>query len=158
MNTLIDLKTLLIGLQENGVEYILIGGQSLALHGYPRATEDIDIVVPFDQENGRKLINALHFLDSSRDLQSEWFSFEANSEEIQNIRIQDDLIVDILFAANGQTYETLIPHIRIVEINGISIRTLDIDGLLKTKTNFREQDIADRSVLLKLKSMSEKQS
>jgi acylphosphatase len=158
MNTLIDLKTLLIGLQENGVEYILIGGQSLALHGYPRATEDIDIVVPFDQENGRKLINALHFLDSSRDLQSEWFSFEANSEEIQNIRIQDDLIVDILFAANGQTYETLIPHIRIVEINGISIRTLDIDGLLKTKTSFREQDIADRSVLLKLKSMSEKQS
>ena len=158
MNTLIDLKTLLIGLQENGVEYILIGGQSLALHGYPRATEDIDIVVPFDQENGRKLINALHFLDSSRDLQSEWFSFEANSEEIQNIRIQDDLIVDILFAANGQTYETLIPHIRIVEINGISIRTLDIDGLLKTKTNFREQDIADRSILLKIKSMSEKQS
>lgn len=154
MNTLPDLRTLLASLQENGVEYILIGGQSLALHGFPRATEDVDLVVPFDKENGKKLIKSLAFLDSAKDLQSEWFSAEANADEIQNIRVEDDLVVDILFAANGQTYQSLLPHIKTISFNGMSIRTLDIDGLLKTKTDFREKDIIDRAVLLKIKAMS----
>lgn len=154
MNTLLDLRTLLTSLQENGVEYILIGGQSLALHGFPRATEDIDLVVPFDEENGKKLIKSLAFLNSAKELQSEWFSAEANADEIQNIRVEDDLVVDILFAANGQTYQSLLPHVKTISFNGMSIRTLDIDGLLKTKTDFREKDIVDRAVLLKIKAMS----
>lgn len=158
MNTLLDLRTLLTSLQENGVEYILIGGQSLALHGFPRATEDVDLVVPFDEENGKKLIKSLAFLNSAKDLQSEWFSAEANADEIQNIRVQDDLVVDILFAANGQTYQSLLPHLKTISFNGMSIRTLDIDGLLKTKTDFREKDIIDRAVLFKIKTMSDNNS
>src|SRR3989338_8052343 len=158
MSTLHDLRTLLTSLQANGVEYILIGGQSLALHGFPRATEDIDLVVPFDEENGKKLIKALAFLNSAKDLQSEWFSAEANADEIQNIRVQDDLVVDILFAANGQTYQSLLPHLKTISFNGMSIRTLDIDGLLKTKTDFREKDIIDRAVLFKIKTMSDNNS
>ncbi|MDP1996930.1 MAG: nucleotidyl transferase AbiEii/AbiGii toxin family protein [Gallionella sp.] len=158
MNTLLDLRTLLISLQENGVEYILIGGQSLALHGFPRATEDVDLVVPFDKENGKKLIKALAFLKFASELKSEWFTAEANADEIQNIRIHDDLVVDILFAANGQTYQSLLPHIKTISFDGMSIRTLDIDGLLKTKTDFREKDIIDRAVLFKIKSMSNNNS
>ena len=158
MNTLLDLRTLLTSLQKNGVEYILIGGQSLALHGFPRATEDVDLVVPFDEENGKKLIKSLAFLKSAKDLQSQWFSAEANTDEIQNIRVEDDLVVDILFAANGQTYQTLLPHIKTISFDGMSIRTLDIDGLLKTKTDFREKDIVDRAVLLKIKAMSSNNS
>jgi len=158
MSTLLDLRTLLTSLQENGVEYILIGGQSLALHGFPRATEDVDLVVPFDVENGKKLIKALAFLNSANELKPEWFSVEANAGEIQNIRVQDDLVVDILFAANGQTYQSLLPHIKTISFNDISIRTLDIDGLLKTKTDFREKDLIDRAVLLKIKTMSSNNS
>ncbi len=154
MNTLLDLRTLLTSLQKNGVEYILIGGQAIALHGFPRATEDVDLVVPFDEENGKKLIKSLAFLNSAKDLQSEWFSAEANVDEIQNIRVQDELVVDILFAANGQTYQSLLPHLKTISFNGMSIRTLDIDGLLKTKTDFREKDIIDRAVLFKIKAMS----
>lgn len=154
MNTLLDLRVLMTSLQENGVEYILIGGQSLALHGFPRATEVVDLVVPCDEENGKRLIKSLAFLKSAKDLQSQWFSAEANADEIQNIRVEDDLVVDILFAANGQTYQSLLPHIKTVSFNGLSIRTLDIDGLLKTKTDFREKDIIDRAALLKIKAMS----
>jgi hypothetical protein len=156
MNTLHDLRNLLISLHDNGVQYILVGGQSLALHGFPRATEDVDLVVPFDVENGKKLIASLSFLQSAKDLQPEWFSEEANADEIQNIRVQDDLVVDILFAANGQTYQSLIPHIKTISFNGLSIRTLDIDGLLKTKTEYREKDRIDRIALFKIKALSEK--
>lgn len=158
MTTLFDLRTLLMSLQENGVEYILIGGQSLALHGFPRATEDVDLVVPFNEDNGKKLIKSLGFLNSAKELQAEWFSVEANAGEIQNIRIEDDLVVDILFAANGQTYQSLSPHIKTISFDGMTIRTLDIDGLLKTKTNFREKDIIDRAALLRIKAMSDNNS
>jgi hypothetical protein len=154
MTALPDLRTLFTSLQENGVNYILIGGQALALHGYVRATEDIDLVVPFDEDNGKRLIKSLAFLKSSSELESEWFTAEANADEINNIRIQDDLIIDILFAANSQTYLSLSPHIKNITLNGMSIRTLDIDGLLKTKTDFREKDIADRSELLRIKAIN----
>lgn len=64
MNTLLDLRVLMTSLQENGVEYILIGGQSLALHGFPRATEDVDLVVPFDEENGNSAHGQLFFINA----------------------------------------------------------------------------------------------
>ena len=154
MSTLLDLRTLLLSLQENSVEYILIGGQSLALHGFPRATEDVDLVVPFSEANGKQLIKSLAFLKSAVELQAEWFTAEANADEIQNIRVEDELVIDILFAANGQTYQSLLPYIQTFSFNGMTIRTLNIDGLLKTKTDFREKDILDRAVLLKIKAMS----
>jgi hypothetical protein len=57
-----------------------------------------------------------------------------------------------LFAANGQTFESLQPHVRRIEVEGVPIATLDIDGLLKTKTDDREKDLIDKSVLTKLKN------
>ena len=53
---------------------------------------------------------------------------------------------------NGQTFESLQPHLRKIEIEGVPIATLDIDGLLKTKTDYREKDLIDKSVLTKLKN------
>jgi len=146
-----DLHSLLKFLQQNGVDYILVGGQAVRLHGFNRATEDIDLIVPFDEENGEKLIRSLGFLESSKKLQAWWFSKEANAEEIQNIRVADELVIDILFAANGETYESLRPFIRHVEIEGVTIPTLDVEGLMKTKTGYREKDAIDREFLMKIK-------
>lgn len=146
-----DLNNLLKLLQQNEVDYILVGGQAIRLLGFNRATEDVDLVVPLDEKNGERLIRSLGFLESSKELQSWWFSREANAEEIQNIRVADELVIDILFAANGETYESLQPFIRHVEIEGVSIPTLDVEGLLKTKTGYREKDAIDREFLLKIK-------
>jgi hypothetical protein len=44
--TLEDLKRLLAALHAEGAEYLLIGGYALIAHGYPRATVDIDLLVP----------------------------------------------------------------------------------------------------------------
>ncbi|MGV8935273.1 MAG: hypothetical protein ACOH1I_11645 [Gallionellaceae bacterium] len=146
-----DLHRLLDNFQKNGVLYILVGGQAVRLHGLNRATEDVDLVVPFDEKNGERLIRSLEFLASSKELQSWWFSKEANADEIQNIRVADEMVIDILFAANGETYESLQPFIRKIEIDGVTIPTLDIDGLLKTKTGYREKDAIDREFLMKIK-------
>jgi hypothetical protein len=81
-----------------------------------------------------------------------WFSREANEPEVENIRVADRIVVDILFAVNGETYETLQPHVRVLELEGVAIPVLDIDGLLKAKTDYREKDVLDKAMLRRLKS------
>jgi hypothetical protein len=120
------------------------------LNGFNRNTEDIDILLPSSLENGRRVIRALSFLPSSKDLDVDWFAPPA--DEPENIRVADDLLIDLLFAANGQTYESLQPHVRTLTVQGVSIRTLDIEGLLKTKTDYRDKDRIDREALLRLKT------
>lgn len=135
--------------QSEGVAYVLVGGHAVRLNGFARNTEDIDILLPSSVENGKRVIRALAFLPSSSELQLEWFAPPVDAPE--NIRIADDLLIDLLFAANGQTYESLQTHVRTLTVDGVAIRTLDIEGLLKTKTTYRDKDRLDREVLERLK-------
>jgi hypothetical protein len=41
-------------------------------------------------------------------------------------------------------------------VKGVSIKVLNIDGLLKTKTDYREKDVLDKSMLRKLKDEANK--
>jgi hypothetical protein len=87
-------------------------------------------------------------LPSSAELDPAWF--DVDPEAPDNIRIWDKVVIDLLFAANGQSYESLRAHIRQVDLHGTSVRVLDIEGLLKTKTDFREKDLLDKSVLQRI--------
>lgn len=141
--TLEDLKTLLSTLHEQGVDYLLVGGYALAAHGYQRATADIDVLVPATIESGIKIKQALMILpdQAAQDLQPEWFT------EGENIRVADAFIVDILLNANGQTYDMMQAYAETLELDGIPVRTINLQGLLLTKQTLREKDIADRMVL-----------
>jgi hypothetical protein len=146
-----DLIEVCRGLQAQGVRYILVGGHAVRLNGIVRATEDVDILVPFDTANGARLIQSLSFLESTRDIDPAWFSREANEPEVENIRVADRIVIDILFAVNGETFESLQPHVRVVELEGVAIPVLDIDGLLKAKTDYREKDVLDKAMLRRLR-------
>ena len=95
---------------EERVKYILIGGQAVRLNGFLRNTEDIDILLPSSIRNGEQLIKALNFLDSASELDPNWF--EADSEVPENIRMGDRILLDLLFAANGETFESLQPYVK----------------------------------------------
>lgn len=142
------LLELLRRLHEEGARYILVGGQAVRLNGFVRATEDVDLLLPVSRDNGRRVIRALDFLSSAKDLDPEWF--EPRSDEVENIRVADDLLVDLLFSANGETWESLQPHVARIEIEGVPVVTVDIEGLLKTKTDYRDKDRIDRQALSRL--------
>lgn len=59
---------LLGALHRRGVAFVVIGGYSLAAHGYIRATKDIDIVPDPDGENLSRLADALKALQARVDL------------------------------------------------------------------------------------------
>jgi hypothetical protein len=144
------LLNLLSRFHDEGVEYVLVGGQAVRLNGYVRATEDVDVLVRGSQENGERIIRALSFLASSKELRAEWF-VPPDDGTVENIRVADDLLIDLLFSANGETYESVQPHVRELITEGVPIRVLDIDGLMKTKTDYREKDVLDKRVLARIK-------
>lgn len=141
--TLEDLKTLIRALNEKGADYLLIGGYALFAHGHHRATTDIDVLVPASREAGRKVREALMVLpdQAAKDLDPAWF------EEGENIRVADAFVVDIMLNACGETYETLKTYAETIDLDGIPIRTVNLEGLLRTKQTMRDKDVADRIVL-----------
>lgn len=63
------------------------------------------------------------------------------------IRVADAFVVDLMFNACGETYDTLKPYMETVVLDGIPVRTLNLEGLLRTKQSARDKDIADRTIL-----------
>jgi hypothetical protein len=92
----------------------------------------------------------LSFLDSAGELKPEWFSPSADGT-VENIRVADQLLIDVLFAANGQTYESLQPYVREITVDATPVKVLNIDGLIMTKTDYREKDLLDKRVLSRIK-------
>ena len=124
MNEGDPLLRLLARLREEGVEYVLVGGQAVRLNGFLRATEDVGVLLRLTRENGERVKRVLDFLASA-----------------------PDLIADLLFDANGETYESVQPFVRELIVEGVPIRLLNIDGLLRIKTRTREKDLLDRQML-----------
>lgn len=141
--TLEDLKLLLRSLNEHGVDYLLIGGYALAAHGYQRATTDIDLLVRGTAQAGQRIKDALMVLPdrAARDMDPAWF------DEGGNIRVADAFVVDIMLNANGQTFESLSRYAETIDLDGIAVRTVNLEGLLLTKQTMREKDVADRMVI-----------
>ncbi len=143
--TIADLKTVIQSLNKNKVDYFLIGGYALFAHGYYRATTDIDILVPPTREQGERVIEALLVLPerASEQIDPAWF------DEGETIRVADEFVVDLMFNACGETNQTLSRYAEIIDLDGIPVRTLSLEGLLLTKQTVRDKDAMDRMVLQK---------
>ena len=141
--TLEDLKMLIRALNQQQAEYLLIGGYALFAHGYHRATTDIDVLIPASQAAGEKVKAALMILPdhAAKDIDSSWF------DEGESIRVADAFVVDIIFNACGETYETLSPYAQTIDLDDVPVRTISLEGLLRTKQTMRDKDIADRAIL-----------
>ena len=141
--SLADLKSLIASLNQHGADYLLIGGYALFVYGYHRATTDIDVLVPATPEQGEKVKAALMVLpdQAAKDLDPKWFA------EGDKIRVADAFVVDILLNACGETYETLQKFAVTIDLEGVPVRTVSLEGLLRTKQTMRDKDIADRHIL-----------
>src|SRR6202789_190694 len=68
-------------------------------------------------------------------------------EEGENIRVADAFVVDVMLNANGQTYDTLSQYAKTIELDGIPVKTITLEGLLLTKRTMRDKDVADRIII-----------
>ncbi|RTZ89376.1 MAG: hypothetical protein DSY91_07920, partial [Deltaproteobacteria bacterium] len=66
-----DFKDFLKLLNSHGVEYLIVGGYAVGLHGYPRATGDIDVWIAVDVLNAKKVANAIREFGMPKELVKE---------------------------------------------------------------------------------------
>jgi len=53
----------------------------------------------------------------------------------------------LMLNANGQTYDTLRQYAETIELDGIPVKTITLEGLLLTKKTMRDKDVADRIII-----------
>lgn len=145
-----DLLALAKALATFRVEYVLIGGAAMALHGFPRMTKDIDLLLPVDPANNRRLLGALESMPENSEslvqLRLEWM------DKGHSTALEGDIYIDLLYLAASKSFEELRKNIQTLFYNGVPVVTLDIDGMLQTKRTTRESDIPDRLKLERLKN------
>ena len=78
---------------------------------------------------------------AAKNIDPAWF------DEGENIRVADAFIVDIMLNACGETYETLKKYAETLDVDGVPVRTINLEGLLLTKQTMREKDVSDRIIL-----------
>ncbi len=142
-----DVKMLATYLAEAGAEYALVGGYAIAAHGFNRFSEDIDILVDPSAVNARRWIAALSRLPdhAAAELAGEPDVFSRDKRYA--IRVNDEFTVDVMPSIAGLAWAEMTPHITQLDIDGVSVRVLDLPGLLKTKQGVRPKDQLDAVVL-----------
>ncbi len=73
----LDALELARALNRHGVDYVVIGGVAMQVHGHVRTTRDLDTVVAWTPENMRALAGALAELDARlRGVDAELLGFD----------------------------------------------------------------------------------
>jgi len=143
MVTLLDeLSQLISALDENEIEYAVCGGLSLAVHGFARATLDIDILIRPESLDEAYKIGA----EKGFDIHGLDISFKERAVEIRRVSKIDDngevLSLDLLLVTPQvqdvwETRET-------IGFLGNQLCVVSREGLIKMKRLAgRPQDLAD---------------
>lgn len=143
MATLLDeLSQLISALDENGIEYAVCGGLSLAIHGFARATLDIDILIQPESLEKAYKVGA----ENGFDIRGLDISFKERAVEIRRVSKIDDtgevLSLDLLLVTPfvqdvWETRET-------IDFLGKRLSVVSLTGLIKMKRLAgRPQDLAD---------------
>jgi hypothetical protein len=140
-----DWKEFLELLNSRGVDYIIVGAHSLALHGRPRYTGDLDILVRSTSENARMLVAILND-----------FGFAASGFKESDFLKSGQLIqlgraptrIDLLTSISGVSSEEAFASKVSAELDGIPVFVLGKDALIRNKRAVgRPQDLADIDAL-----------
>jgi len=95
------LKDVFSSLQRHKVRYIVIGGIAAVLHGVPRATFDLDILIDATEDNAKNLLKA--FLEAKLGTAALTSAEELLSQEITIFK--DRVRIDVQTSTPGLKFE-----------------------------------------------------
>jgi hypothetical protein len=135
-----ELKVLAASLDAAGVDYALCGGVALAIHGAPRATQDIDLLVrPESIELLRKTARACGFTFESLPMD---FSSGISVLRFTKLIEGQPFMLDALLV--GPSTERVWQDRQTAEIDGGTLRVVSREGLVSLKLAAgRPQDLVD---------------
>lgn len=142
-----DLKRLVKLLNEARAEYALVGGYAIASHGFSRQSEDIDLLVNPAAENSRRWIVALSHLPDQATSELEHEPDVFADDKRYALRVNDEFTVDIMPSVAGHSWDEMQRYIETIDLDGVPLRVLNLEGLLLTKQGDRPKDQMDASIL-----------
>ena len=132
-------------LNKAGVDYIMVGGWAVNLHGYVRATIDLDIWILADQENARKVYAALgEFGAPLGQVKPEDFAQDGTIFQIGVAPCR----IDVINKIDGVKYAEASPRAIQKTIEGVPVRIISREDLIANKrASGRTKDLADAEIL-----------
>jgi predicted nucleotidyltransferase len=130
-----------------GARYLVIGGIACILHGYVRATTDIDVLIERTPDNAERVLAGL--AETEYGFAREWSSAQLLVRPITVVG--DDPGVDIFTTAWTVNYEDVIGRGKSALVEGVTIPFIGLDDLIATKRTGRLQDAADIEMLEEIK-------
>ncbi len=136
-----DFKEFIQLFNDNQVNYLVIGGYAVAVHGHPRYTKDIDIWIEISEENSQKIITALaEFGFGSLGLTAQDFQ---EPHQIIQLGYPPNRI-DLITSPDGIDFQICYASKIEVMLDDIAVKFIDLDNLKKNKlASGRLQDLAD---------------
>lgn len=143
-------------LEANGVKYIMIGGFATNLHGYNRATKDIDLWIEDTLANRKNLRKALRDQGSGDYEPIEKMDFVAGWT---NFQLNMGFTLDIMTSVKGLEkigFDECYKYAVIAEIEGVKVYFLHYNHLIRSKKSAgRLQDMLDVEELEKIRKESD---
>lgn len=138
-----DFQDFIVALNKNEVEYIIVGGYSVILHGYSRTTGDLDVWVNKTIDNYYKLVSAFQSFGLSLfDMNKDNFLFNPMINVFSFGR--PPVSIDILTEVSGLKFSACYKKATFMDIDGLSVRVIDIRDLRNAKkASGRPKDLDD---------------
>ncbi|CAG0957834.1 nucleotidyltransferase [Geobacter sp.] len=140
-----DFKEFAELLNKHGVEYLVVGGYAVGVHGHPRYTGDIDFWIRSDRANADRLLKAVADFGltvtniSLEELITPGKVFQLGRQPYR---------IDILNTIDGVEFAGCYERRAMFELEGVSIPFIGLDDLKQNKrASGRHRDLADLEVL-----------
>lgn len=136
-----DFKEFVELLIKNKVEYLIVGGFAVAIHGYPRYTGDLDIWINPTKPNAEKVVKVVNeFGFSSFQLTSYDFIKPGNVIQLGYPPFRIDLLTEI----DGVVFRDCFEQRMEIPIGDMTVYFIGYEDLIKNKrASGRSRDLDD---------------
>jgi len=136
-----DFKDFLRLLNENDVEYLLIGGYAVSYHGYPRSTLDMDVWVGISEANAEKMVKVMEaFGFTQGDVSPQLFLSE---KCLIRMGVQP-LRLEILTSISGVQFQNCFRNRVVDTVDDVEVSIISLQDLRRNKkASGRLKDLTD---------------
>jgi hypothetical protein len=135
-----DFQDFINCLEKSNVKYILVGGYSVVLHGYPRTTGDLDIWVEKSVSNYNLL--KIAFYDFGMPIMDQEI-FLSNEVDVFTYG-RPPQAIDLMTECKGLFFENAYKNSKIITVDSINVRLIHYNDLITAKKSAgRHKDLND---------------
>lgn len=136
-----DFREFVALLNKQDVQYMIVGGYAVGIHGHPRYTGDLDIWLLPDSANATKILKVIkEFGFGSLDIKETDLTKEDSIIQLG----YPPLRIDLLTSIDGVHFNECFLNRKEIEIDGLLVNFIGYTDLIKNKkASGRHQDLGD---------------